>query len=157
MNTIKKIYNKIVKSPYDRSLNGKMTIIKAYPPNIEKIRKVFNLKGQKVIFAYGNVIYNPSGATLTRDLIIHETTHSLQQGKKIEAWWDRYLSDTEFRIMQELEAYTYQYKSFCEDHKDGNLRSKFLHRIVSDVSGPLYGNMINYKDAQEVILKCQPK
>lgn len=157
MDTVKKIWNSLVKSPFDRTLNGQMVIVDAYPPNIEKIRKVFNIGNQAVAFAYGNVIYNPKGVQLSRDLIVHETTHSIQQGGKIEKWWDRYLSDKEFRIMQELEAYTYQYKAFCEDHADRNLRSKFLHRIVSDVSGPLYGNMINYKDAQEVILKCQPK
>lgn len=142
----------------DRSLKGEMKILVAFPPNIKQIAEKFGLtveQAKNLLYAYGDTIYNPGNHKISRDLIVHETTHSMRQGKNIEAWWKKYLNDSEFRIMEELEAYTNQYKAFCEDQKDRNMRAKFLHRIATDVSGPVYGNMLSFKDAREVIIKCQ--
>ena len=79
-----------------------MKIIRDYPPNIEAIRAEFELN-PRVVFTYGETIYNPGGGKITDDLMVHEETHAKQQGDDPGAWWDRYLVDVDFRLNQEVE------------------------------------------------------
>lgn len=128
-----------------------MQIIISYPPNIEEIRKKFNLAGKQPVFAFGDKIYNPFGNNLPDHILEHEQTHLKQQeGMSIEEWWNRYLEDPEFRLNQELEAYRVQYKYLLE-HANRNDRRLWLKRMVKDVSGAMYGNMISAKRAEELI------
>lgn len=100
-----------------------MKIINNNPPNIDKIKKAFPIvKG--TIFCYGDSIYNPDGMIISEDLIIHEGIHQKQQGDKIEEWWDKYISDKEFRLEQELEAYRNQYNYALEKYPRN--KRKFL-------------------------------
>lgn len=78
------------------------------PPNYEAIKIVLN-PPRNAIFAYGNIIYNPSGLDIPEDIKIHEEVHQRQQGDQIQVWWGRYLQDREFRFNQEVEAYSEQY------------------------------------------------
>ena len=57
-----------------------MRIEVAKPPNFERILEVFPLAAQAgVIFAFGDVIYNPSGVGIPRALRAHEEAHGLRQ------------------------------------------------------------------------------
>ena len=125
-----------------------------YPPNYKEIEARFTLN-EGTIFTYGEDIYNPNGGYIDKHLLIHEGTHSVQQGDNVKRWWDRYLVDDDFRFVQELEAYQNQYVSFCRDFKDRNAQSRFLFRLASDLSSELYGKICTQQEASRMIKSGQ--
>lgn len=135
-----------------------MIIVHAYPPNIDAIDAVFKVRGRKgVIFTYGEKIYVPDGGDVSPELRSHEGVHYSRQTndvRKIEAWWDRYLVDPEFRLTEELPAHRAEYKQFRAAHRDPNARIRFLHQVAARLSGPLYGGLIKSQShARRLILK----
>lgn len=130
-----------------------MEIVKEYPPNIEKIKKIANLEGKQIVFTYGKTIYNPTGAVIPRNLELHEEVHAKQQGRDIEQWWDKYLSDEKFRLEQEVEAYKVQYKYVTEHGADRDTKREFLRHICQDLSGPVYGHIVSFEQAKQLITK----
>lgn len=129
-----------------------MNIVKAYPPNIEKIKAVVQINPM-TIFTYGDTIYNPGGHPIENqsELIAHETVHAIQQGSDPEAWWDKYLSDVHFRLEQEIDAYKAQYKKFRRMTINKKARNQLADRLARDLSSPLYGNIIDYYTARQKI------
>lgn len=128
-----------------------MIVVKDYPPNIAKIRAKFGDLPKTVLFTYGETIYNPSGNPIDDPLDVHERTHKFQQGDDPEGWWNKYLEDDQFRLEQELQAYSFQYKKFCELHKDRNVRFGFLSLIAKDLSSAIYGNICTEEEAMKLI------
>ena len=127
-----------------------MKIIKDYPPNIEDIRAVLN-PPFNTVFTYGNNIYNPNiNQELPSDLIAHERVHILQQEGKPAAWWDKYLKDKNFRFAEELMAYKVQWKVIKSKYPY-EIAFHLLHGIVSDLSGEMYGNIVDYTLARDMI------
>jgi len=135
-------------------------VIKDVPPNFEEICAVFpHARDHKgAIFTYGGNIYAPhleEGMTLPAHLLIHETVHKTQQEAYeggAAAWWARYLTDTNFRAGQEIEAYRAQYHFVLTNH--GGQRKHvedFLFKISCDLSGELYGNIMSYGRAESNI------
>lgn len=131
-----------------------MQILNERPPIYDAILANGMHPHDGVIYAYGDIIYNPSGIAISQDLIEHEQTHSKQQGNDPDAWWGRYLIDPYFRIEQEAEAYAIQYKFLCTAIKDRNQRFRILMSIASILSGPLYGSVIK-RDAAFRIVKSK--
>lgn len=127
-----------------------MKIVKDFPPNIEAIRKVLT-PDPRAIFAYGDTIYNPDGGQLSQELHAHEEVHQRQQGDNPDAWWDRYLTDVEFRLAQELEAHRQEYKTYCARVKDRNQRARFLNLVAGRLASPMYGNVITPREASRKI------
>ena len=127
-----------------------MRIVVSEPPNIERLKKVFDFEGKKPIFTFGDTIYNPHGTPLADHIIIHEEVHQKQQ-KDPNEWWEKYLTDKEFRLSQEVEAYREQYKYAVKYIKDKNTLAKFLHALSADLSSPMYGNIISYQEAKNKI------
>jgi hypothetical protein len=129
-------------------------IINDKPPVWSEVCKAFNIVPRDVIFAYCDRIYNPYDLTLPEYLIEHEKVHFKQQGGTEEStrvWWDKFLSDSQFRISQELEAYAHQYKKMCIAIKDRNKQAVILHDLARSASGPLYNNMIGHSEAMKII------
>lgn len=122
-----------------------MKIIKEYPPNIDKIRQVLN-PPETACFAYGDIIYNPSGNEIRDDLMVHEETHERQmKGHDNNDWWDRYLNDKQFRQDCEVEAYANQLVWL-----KNNIRGKFYEKFVgvlADQLTTLYKLDISYYQA----------
>ena len=129
-----------------------MEIVFDNPPNIKAIQQVLEIGDAKMIFCYGNVIYNPYKLEIADHLKIHELVHSGQQGNNPEKWWERYLKDSEFRLNQELEAYQRQYDFAKQWIKDRNVLARFLYQIANDLSS-LYKVNISLGEAQKQI-KC---
>ena len=130
-----------------------MEIVFGYPPNIKEIRKVFDIGNRKgIVFTYGNKLFNPSRGKIADHLLVHEMTHMAQQGEDPAKWWDKYLEDPIFRLGQEIEAYRNQYTFGMKKITDRNQKAVFLHRIASDLSGPIYGGIVDYKEAKELII-----
>lgn len=108
--------------------------------------------GKDTVFAYRDAIYNPNNVPITPDLEVHEAVHLKQQGKLPIDWWIKYLTDPQFRLEQEIEAYRAQFTFICKVVKDKNKRYKILLKIGEFLSGPLYGNLITKKQAMDEIL-----
>lgn len=133
-----------------------MIQIGTYPPNYEAIVKTFPAveNNKTVIFTYGKVIYNPYGGFIDVPLQFHEATHSIQQDKLgPEKWWEKYLTDIDFRIDQEAEAYKYQYNKYCTLVKDRNKRTQFLYSLAKDLSSEIYGSPLTFTAALNRIKK----
>lgn len=125
-------------------------VVTGYPPVYEAIVKKFPEVANMpfVVVTYDGKLYNPSGRELPPYLVTHELVHVKQQefnGPNV--WWELYLLSDEFRLSQELEAYRAEYKHFCQLSKDRNERHSFLNYIATNLSGPLYGNLMTKETA----------
>jgi hypothetical protein len=129
-----------------------LDIVNEYPPNIEKIKKVFpECEEMGAIFCYGNKIYNPKGIDIPEDIIFHEYTHSIQQGKNPEAWWKMYLHSKDFRLNQEIQAYAAQYNFIRKHIKDREVVYRSLLESAKQLASPLYGNLLKPTEAKNAI------
>ncbi|KKL56187.1 hypothetical protein LCGC14_2247870, partial [marine sediment metagenome] len=81
----------------------------------------------------------------------HEKIHSEQQGNDPEDWWKRYLTESDFRLKQEVEAYYAQYSSFKRAHRDKNLQIRYLYQIAADLSSTIYGSIVTHREAMNLI------
>lgn len=104
----------------------------------------------EVIFTYGDTVY--CKVDLSDDMKAHEETHVRQQAiMGAKAWWDRYLVDPAFRLEQELEAYKNQLIYAKAVIKDRNRLFRYRHQVLMDISSSMYGNMITYTQAMNLL------
>lgn len=129
-----------------------MQIREEFPPNIEEIKAKFELSGGE-IFAWDGDIYNPTGEELTPELIAHEKVHFQQHRLHggTAKWWAKYLSNTTFRLRQELVAHRVEYRTFCKNHKDRNERARYLNGLALRLASPMYGSAITPMKARTAI------
>jgi hypothetical protein len=129
-----------------------MKVLNERPPRFAEILKVFPMAGDPgVIFAWGEVIYNPSGGKLRQEIISHEEVHGKRQGNAVESWWDRYLIDPQFRLEEELPAHKAEYMRFCARHSNRAKREHYLMHVAEKLSSPLYGNVITMQKAVDLL------
>jgi hypothetical protein len=141
----------------------KFSVETGWPPNIANIRAVLPVS-ERNIFAYGNVIFNPSGGELPPWLIAHEKVHFVQQAgmsswwrrNGAEVWWRRFLRDPEFRLQQEVEAHRAEFAEFKRIHKDRNVRVQALNQIAGRLAKPMYGSLVSVKIAKVLIGGSRP-
>ena len=134
-----------------------MQVSPTYPPNMDAILSVLPMvsKTPGVIFTYGDIIHNPSGKEVRDHLLHHESIHMGQQkAMGPEKWWEQYLADPDFRLSQELEAYRAEYKFLMENYNRED-RRKLLKHITTALSSSMYGNLVNKKLAEQLILEGQ--
>lgn len=123
----------------------------ARPPNFEKIAAVFPMAHRPdIIFAYGNIIFNPSGHDISPSLIAHELTHCDRQEGNPEPWWDTYLISPKFRFDEELAAHQVEF-FFASKNANRALRRRQLHFIAARLSSPLYGKLCSFMTARDLI------
>jgi hypothetical protein len=111
-----------------------------------RIVEVFpKASGHGVLFAFGDTIYNPSGAVIPPPLLAHEEVHGRRQTRnageifratQVERWWEQYLKDPEFRYDEELYAHVAEFKA--QMPYDRNLRAKLLMSTAQRLIAPLY-------------------
>lgn len=131
-----------------------MKISKENPPNWKEIQQfLYPDTGSNAIFCYGDTVYNVPTDTLRDDLMVHEQVHSVQQGIDPKGWWDKYLTDSQFRLGQELEAYGSQY-AFLKTIVPKNNHWRVLYDLARDLSLPIYGLNIIHADAESKIRKA---
>ncbi len=144
-----------VSDPNDFTASGKVfrpVVQVAYPPFITELEEVFGpLHGKQILYAVGEIIYNPMAVPITRQLFIHECTHGIRQGAQVLEWWTKYMADRKFRFDEELVAHREEYKTFCALYKDRNLRDAYRRKVAQRLAGPLYGSLITYSEALKVI------
>jgi hypothetical protein len=133
-----------------------MKIVQTPPLGIyERAKALWGVDFDKgVIFTYGDTIH--AKHDLTPDLIEHESTHIQQQllyPGGPEAWWDKYFTDGEFRLSQELEAYRRQYSFLVNQFKltDPNQKFNIARMLGEHLSGQMYGRIVNIYQAINLI------
>lgn len=122
------------------------------PPNWHLIQGAFPDVDweQGIAVTYGDTVY--SKYPLHKMVMVHEQVHIDQQsiiGRDI--WWKKYLTDAAFRIEQEKPAYTAQAEFIRENVRDRNQAFKLLHKLALDLSGAMYGKMISFREATELL------
>lgn len=115
----------------------KMNISTEYPPNYRRIIEVLGTD-DSAVYCYGDTIYNPHGREITADIEVHEAVHSKQQGQYPELWCEKYLTDRDFRLSCEVEAYAVQYKFICKMLKGSSLIPWKLKKLADELSSPCY-------------------
>lgn len=130
-----------------------MEIVEEFPPNYKEIIEVFPQVAESriAIFAWDRTIYNPWKRKVTEELKFHESIHMRQQNGKPEEWWMWYLSNPEFRLNQEFEAYAEQYLFVCKIVPNNRIRKQVLFLICSAFSGEMYGNVVSFSEAEASI------
>lgn len=126
-------------------------VLNKKPPHYWFLVKIFGFDWERNIATFGDSIY--CAFDLPDHLIVHEETHLKQQRySNLYAiwWWVKYVFSKKFRYSQELEAYRNQWK-FFEKHYRFNEHRFFLHKIASDLSSKLYGNIVSYEEARQAI------
>lgn len=128
-----------------------MRIEVAKPPNFERILEVFPLAAQEgVLFAFGDVIYNPSGVGIPRALRAHEEVHGARQRTGgVSEWWNAYLTDPAFRYTEECAAHAaelWELNATLSPY-DGNGRARHLMRTAHRLTALLYA----YPPGQQTI------
>lgn len=120
------------------------------PPNYRQIIDILGDVGNAV-FCYGDTIYNPFNRDITPDIEIHEEVHSRQQGNNPEIWYINYLTDRDFRLKQEVEAYGTQY-AFAKKHVKNKEVLRWAFESMSDaLSGKELGRLVTKKRARKLI------
>lgn len=87
-----------------------MKQVKGWPPNINEIRASGLSHSEDTVFCYGDTMYTKSEQEIPEDVVFHEKIHSLQQKGRPDIWWQKYLISPDFRLSQELEAFSRQYQ-----------------------------------------------
>lgn len=102
-----------------------------------------------VIITIGNTIYSKN--PISKDEEVHETVHvRQQQSYGVTKWWDEYVANKDFRLSQEIEAYKAQALFINENGNRKDRRFK-IPRIAELLSSDLYGNLISYDEAFELL------
>jgi len=142
-------------------------VIRDRPPLFDDIDRVFHIRGQSILFAWGDCIYVPSGSLeISPALISHERVHGDRQlsyappgasrllftpEELIHLWWRRYLVDIDFRRKEESLAHIAEYRHLCEHAGGRNQRRRHMSIVASKLSSPLYGPMMNKAEARQVL------
>lgn len=132
-----------------------MIQVNGRPPNFERILAVLPGASEPgVIFAYAPDIYAPGCKMLPAELVAHEAAHIARQVEDgVEAWWDRYLVDTQFRLDEEVIGHRAEYVALCQFAPDREARNRKLHRVALKLCAPLYGYRLTYADAKRLLLE----
>ncbi len=128
-------------------------IIYDYPPMIEEIDAKFHVMGKKVIYSWGDKLYNPNKLHVTDALANHEAFHGDRQIEcGVEEWWKLYIADKDFRMGEEVFAHAIEYYTMSLDQSlNRKQRRSALPLIAKKLAGPLYGNMMSVSEAMRMI------
>lgn len=107
-----------------------------------EIAAAFDLRGRRVIFAFGDTIYNPDRIEITPALAAHERVHGERQlAMGVERWWRSYIDDRAFRRDEEILAHQVEYLTHCQRALSRNERRFYENAIAEKLASPLYGVM----------------
>ena len=134
-----------------------MKISKTKPKEYDLLKKHFpELDFNKHAITIRGIIHakNP----LTADVFVHELVHVLQQKMyEDDRFLDMFLNDKESRLNLEIIAYNAQYTFLKQMQVFGVFGAEHVNgkaiEFATTLSGPLYGNIITYKEALKLITK----
>lgn len=129
-----------------------MREVHEYPPMFDEIDARFHVRGQRVIYAWGDIIYNPMRIVIPPQLVVHERVHGMRQGRLgVEEWWKRYIDSEEFRLQEEIPAHIAEYQHLAKRAPNRQQRRAALRKTAKRLAGPLYGNLITSDRAAKVL------
>ncbi len=99
-----------------------------------------------IIMVWGDTVYKSKHIDFPNHLVAHEQVHIKQQkGSKLYGliWLIGYIFSNTFRLNKELEAYRIQYRISGDP--------KVLHKIATDLSSDIYGNLVSFDEAVKLI------
>jgi hypothetical protein len=134
-----------------------MQIIEDFPPGklYSAIAERFPaVKNHRVIFAYGDVIFNPQRVEITPALLAHEGVHGYRQGNDPMAWWGRYLNDIDFVFQEELVAHVAEAEAMMRSAPSRQQRRRAIPIVARKLAAPIYGPMITTHKARTAITKA---
>ena len=112
-------------------------------PYLERYKSQFNLNEDDVAFPFKGKIY--SNIELPLELLEHEKVHFKQQEEiGDEEWEEEYLTNPQFRVRMEVEAYNKQLSYFKQNR---DIFDAARMQIAKVLSSPMYGNILTYKEA----------
>lgn len=125
-----------------------MKSVKDRPPNYSAIMNaVPHVKFRRgMLYAWGNVLFNPDAVPLTPELWEHEYCHARQQDREISAWWARYLVDVPFRFQQEAEAHSIEISTVLE--RAGGQLTKKARRQVASIKDRMHSPIYAFSPTQ---------
>lgn len=129
-----------------------MQILVERPPNYSAIAAAFPIAGRKVIFAWGDCIYNPHNIAIGPELLAHEAVHGSRMRQAPFLWWQRYIEDPAFRLHEETLAHAAEVITLLRMHGNNrNNRRRFEAYVAGKLASPLYGPMVTNKKARELL------
>jgi hypothetical protein len=141
-----------------------MTILKFAEPKYSKeppeiwpeIEKRFGVKwGPGVAVTYAGVIH--CEGELAPDADTHEFMHVQQQAVYKDgprAFFDRFMTDRDFREEMEVEAFRTQWTYIRQYVKDRNDRARALEVMAGQLAGPMYDLGISTSKARHLISRA---
>lgn len=135
-------------------MEQEIKISNSFPPNFDQLKARFGDDNKEVIFCYGDTIYNPYNRIIREDLIVHEQVHVQQQTRNEmtpELFFNRYLTDNDFMLEAEAEAYAAQLNFLLI--KEPGARNRLLHSFAAFLTDPVYGELIDIEEAEDLISK----
>jgi len=132
-------------------MNYKIKQSKEIPDIYWELKKHFKINWKKgVIITYGDTVY--CKWKIKEPKITHEKVHIKQQKEMgVEKWWDKYIKDKEFRLDQELEAYKAEVEWIKDNVKGFVLKDKMIAKVIMDLSSDMYGGIIKFNEAKELL------
>jgi len=140
---LKRTQNKGQMSP-----DSPLRVVFTFPPRYKELDTKFKVRGRPIVFTFGNTIHNPGRIKIAQELMVHETVHSRRQGEDVDGWWSSYIADPAFRLCEEMPAHIAEYAAVCRHFSEHRAQQRMLHRIAMRISGPLYGAMVEYREAR---------
>ena len=128
-----------------------MKIVFDYPPIFDEIDSRFRVRGKRIIYAWGDKIYNPMRIQIPNQLMAHEEVHGERQGNDIEGWWRRYIDDDKFRLAEEIPAHQAEYQVMLHNAVNRAQRRRVLIVVAKRLASPIYGRMISEGNAKKLI------
>ena len=129
------------------------------PPNIDEIKAAIpDIDITKMVFTYGDTVYNVPldvdghPIPLSPHLEVHERVHIQQQTASDTTpalWWSKWLTDDDFKLQQELEAYAKQY-AFVRGFAPMEQCAQFLFQLAGSLSSD-YGLPLSLPEAESKI------
>lgn len=114
-------------------------------PLLDRYKEIFDVTPY-TIFAYDKVIY--CDYELPEHLQVHERRHLIRQQKMgVDEWVERYLTDTKFRLNEEVIAYREQLESV----KNRSARHRLRIQCANDLASSLYGNIVTLQEAMDLL------
>lgn len=138
--------------PILKIMNTKLAYSSEKPPMYDVCHKYFGADWDKgTVFAYKNTIHAKHISQITKDLEVHEMVHLEQQERLGDAdiWWDKYLSDANFRKEQEIEAYKAQLV-YSEKNYNHGYRKALRKHCIESLAG-LSGGSISLDEAEHLL------
>lgn len=120
------------------------------PPIYYKLVDQFGVRWQDIIIAYSPDIYAPRAISKQKE--VHETVHLIRQKEMgVDIWWGMYLDDTEFRLGEELLAYSGEIQWIKENVAQRIERRLLIKKIYKDLASPMYGLGITEEQAKDLL------